>query len=251
MPSASGALPVGLFFTGTDTGVGKTFVTAAVTRVLRNQGRCVVVRKPVATGARWVEGRLLSDDTLRLAAASGEAADPQRITTWTFAEPLAPSVAARRQGLTLRFDELVRTVQQEFRAGKAVLVEGVGGLLCPLTDTATVADWAAALGLPLVIVARRGLGTLNHTLLTLEAARNRRLLVAGIVVNETQLPTTLAEETNLDELRRWIDVPVLALVPFQTGPEIEVSGELAEVDWWHCCCAALAKPNAESRRGEA
>jgi dethiobiotin synthetase len=115
------------------------------------------------------------------------------------------------------------------------LVEGVGGLLCPLTDTETVADLVQKLDLPLIVVARRSLGTLNHTLLTLEAAARRGLHVAGVVINETTPPQGLADETNVDELRRRITAPILAVVPHQPRPPIDALPALAAVDWPRFC----------------
>jgi len=221
----------GLFFTGTDTGVGKTFVTAAVARLLRAQGRDVVVCKPVATGARRVGGRWLADDTVALAEAAGLAGDWERVTPWAFPDPVAPPLAARRQGAALTLAAVAQAVRDRARPRAALLVEGVGGLLCPLTDEATVADLARDLALPLVVVARRSLGTLNHTLLTLEAARARGLAVAGVVVSETVPPEGLADETNVDELRR-LGVPVLAVAPHRPGGE---DAALAGVDWWRLC----------------
>jgi dethiobiotin synthetase len=107
----------------------------------------------------------------------------------------------------------------------ALLVEGVGGLLCPLTDDATVADLAAALGLPLVVVARRSLGTLNHTLMTLEVARHRGLKVVGVVVSETEPLAGVAAITAVDEMRRR-GVPVLAVIP-HGSPD-----PTPDIDWW-------------------
>jgi dethiobiotin synthetase len=219
----------GLFFTGTDTGVGKTYVTAAVAGILRRQGRAFRIRKPVATGAAWAGGRWLGDDTWRLAEAAGEP-DPGRVTAYAFPEPAAPPVAARAAGVTLTLGMLADAAAGNLEPGAALLVEGVGGLLCPLTERDTVADLAAALGLPLVVVARRALGTLNHTLLTLEAARARGLPVCGVVVSETTRPEGLAEATNVDELRRRAGVPVIAVAPHRPGGG-EVP-ELAAVDWW-------------------
>jgi dethiobiotin synthetase len=112
-----------------------------------------------------------------------------------------------------------------------LLVEGIGGLLCPLTDSETVADLAAMLRFPLVVVARRSLGTLNHTLLTLEVARKRGLPVAGIVVNETSPVRSCAEETNVEELSKRIAVPLLAVVPYLTNPYDGEIASLAAVDW--------------------
>jgi dethiobiotin synthetase len=216
----------GLFFSGTDTGVGKTCVTAAVARQLRRQGFAVGVCKPVATGAEWVDGRWLSADTRALAEAAGLTDALERVTPWVFPDPVAPPVAARRQGVHLDLVDLIRAAAAWSGACDVLLVEGVGGLLCPLTERATVADLVAALGLPLVVVARRGLGTLNHTLLTVEAARARGLPVAGVVVNETAPP---------EELRRLLTVPLLTVVPFQTAAWGAELPAVAAVDWRRLC----------------
>ena len=171
MPEAVPPARGGLFFTGTDTGVGKTLVTAGVARSLRARGRDVVVCKPVATGARPVGGRWLADDTAILAEAAGVGDDWEAVTPFAFPDPVAPPLAARRRGVALNLGIVAAAVRRRARPGGALLVEGVGGLLCPLTERETVADLVRELALPLVVVARRSLGTLNHTLLTLEAAR--------------------------------------------------------------------------------
>ncbi len=207
----------GLFITATDTGAGKTFVAAMIARELRTQGQTVRACKPVATGADWVDGRWLSDDTRVLAEATGDEAYDE-ITPWSFPTPAAPPVAGRLEGIRLQVSELAAAVRRQWTPGAVLLVEGIGGLLCPLTDDETVADLAQELSLPMVIVARRSLGTLNHTLLTLEAASARGLRTAGVVVCETTPLTGPAEETNVEELRRRIRVPILAVVPhWQAG----------------------------------
>lgn len=220
------AIGPGLFFTGSDTEVGKTRVAAAVARCLRRLGQEVAVCKPVATGATWVDGRWLSQDTVRLAEAA-QASDVNGITPYAFPEAAAPPLAARQCGVDLTLEGLADAVRRQARPGKVLLVEGVGGLLCPLTERESVADLAGLLQLPLVVVVRRSLGTLNHTLLTLEAATTRRLLVAGVVVNETTPPRSLAEESNVEELRRRLAVPILAVVPFDQDPD----AALCQVEW--------------------
>ncbi len=221
----------GLFVTGTDTGVGKTWVAAAIARALGRQGRAVRVVKPVATGGVWTGQRWLSDDTRLLAEAAGEP-DLDAVTPWTLAAPAAPPVAARLAGVSLTLEEIVAAVRRRGGGREVgVVVEGVGGLLCPLTDNATVADLIGQLGLPVVVVARRSLGTLNHTLLTLEVARGRGLEVRGVVVNETAPPEGVAEETNVEELRR-LAVPLLAVVPHQPGGPEGGTAAVAGVDWW-------------------
>jgi len=225
----------GLFVTGTDTGVGKTVVTEALVRLLRRQGQRVRVCKPVAAGARKIDGRWVSDDTIQLALAAGNDADWDEVTPWVWPEPSAPPVAARHAGAAVTLGEIVEAVRRRARPDHLLLVEGIGGLLCPLTDTETVAELAQMLGLPLVVVARRSLGTLNHTLLTLDAAARRGLRVAGVVVNETTPPRGFADETNVDELRRRIRAPILAVVPHQPRPPIDALPALAAVDWPRLC----------------
>ena len=217
----------GLFIIATDTGAGKTFVTAGVARIWRREKRPFRVCKPVATGA---EGRW-SEDTCLLAEAAGDV-DLEAVTPFTFAAPAAPPVAARLAGTCVKLEDLIAAVHRRAADGMTVLVEGVGGLLCPLTERETVADLVRELDLPLIVVARRSLGTLNHTLLTVEAARHRGLRLAGVVVTATTPVQGVAEETNVEELRRRLDVPLLAALPHQRnvmGDELPV---LAAVDWW-------------------
>src|SRR5262245_61365230 len=141
----------GLFFTGTDTGVGKTLIASTVAQLLRSQGHAIGVCKPVATGATWDGRRWRSEDTVQLARGAGLAeADWDRVTPWIFPDPAAPPVAARQRGTSLSLADLARAVRACGPPGAPVLVEGVGGLLCPLTEHETVADLAALLGLPLV-----------------------------------------------------------------------------------------------------
>ena len=220
----------GLFVTATDTGAGKTFVTAVVARTLRGHGAAVRMCKPVATGAEWVGGRWLSEDTRILAEAAADD-DYDGITPWAFPTPAAPPVAARIAGASLQLEDLAEAVRRRAAPDALVLVEGVGGLLCPLTERETVADLAVELGLPLLIVARRSLGTLNHTLMTLEVASSRSLRVAGVVVCETTPVTGAAEETNVEELRRRIRVPLLAVIPHRPDRAPAVCPEAAAVDW--------------------
>jgi dethiobiotin synthetase len=215
----------GLFFTATDTGAGKTYVVAAVARLLRSTGRAVRVSKPVATGAAG-----MSEDTLQLAAAAGvsEREELEAITPWRFPEPAAPPVAARAVGVELELATLVQAVRRQAQLEAMLLVEGVGGLLCPLTERDTVAELVRELNLPLVIVARRALGTLNHTLLTVEAARHRKLTIAGVVISETTAPESVAEQTNIEELRRRLVVPLLGVLAHG-----DQGSSIANIDWWN------------------
>lgn len=229
----------GLFVTGTDTGVGKTHVAAAIASVVRRQGRArgVGVLKPVATGGTLVNGpagpTFQIDDAEALLTAIGGGVPIDRITPLHYPEPLAPCIAARRDGRPLRQTDLVAIVRDAIAwwsdRASILVVEGVGGLLCPLADDSTVADLAVELDYPILIVARRALGTLNHTLLTVEAARYRGLRIAGVVLNGSA-PTTdpIAESTAADELARRLNgVPILAECPHG----IDSSRILDSVDW--------------------
>ena len=204
----------GLFITATDTEVGKTVVTAALATVLREKGRDVGVMKPVASGCVRRREGLVSEDAEFLSKAA-EAPEPlEEISPLRLEEPLAPTVAAARAGIELDLEPMWQAWRRLRDAHQVMLVEGIGGLLCPVTPDASVADLAKAFGLPLLVVARSGLGAINHTALTVEAAWARGLKVSGIVVNRYHHDSPdLAEMTNPDEIQRVTGVPVLGLIP--------------------------------------
>jgi dethiobiotin synthetase len=236
----------GLFVVGTDTGVGKTFVAAGIVRALTAGGHRVGVLKPVATGAVREASGLSCDDARRLVAALGGGVPLDRVSPILFEEPLAPPVAARRAGQPLLPGAVLRAVGEALdwwtSRADVVVVEGVGGFLCPLAEGATVADLAIALDFPLVIVARRGLGTLNHTLLTVEAARRRGLRIAGVVLNSPNPSDDdgPAADTNAVELARWLEGTALLAEIHHAGEET-LSERAGFVDWYE-----LARPPRRS-----
>ena len=203
-----------LFVTGTDTAAGKTVATAWLGWALSEQaGRRVALVKPFQTGA---------DDP----ATEGDEALYRKVlpkgatirTLATLPEPLAPSIAAERAGVTLSTEEAVDACRAIAAAHDVSLIEGAGGLLVSITATMDMADLAAALEAPLVLVVRPALGTLNHTLLSVEAAERRGLDVALIVVSGYQTPPTVVEAENLRFLRdRLPSIPMLVLG--RTDPE--------------------------------
>jgi dethiobiotin synthetase len=161
----------GLFITGTDTGVGKTYVAALIARWLAASGRRVGVYKPAASGCvRDDQGRLVSDDAVALWEAAGRPGDLEHVCPQCFVAPLAPHLAARAEGREIDAG-LLRTGLDYWRSRcEIVLVEGAGGLMSPLGDEEYVADLAGDLGFPLIVVSRNILGTINATLQTLIAA---------------------------------------------------------------------------------
>ncbi|MEX0718114.1 MAG: dethiobiotin synthase [Planctomycetaceae bacterium] len=213
--------PAGLFITGTDTGVGKTYVTAIIVRELRDAGVRVGACKPACSGAVFdSDGLPHWGDVDALAAALGGEFDDRLVGPQRFLAPLAPPVAARKEGKRVDALLLRGCVAAWKDRVDVLLVEGVGGLLCPLTERESVADLAGDLGYPLLIVGRLGLGTINHTLLTVEAAKARALPIAGIVLSEsvdrreTASDEGASEATNPEEIAARTDVPVLGVVRF-------------------------------------
>jgi 8-amino-7-oxononanoate synthase/dethiobiotin synthase len=202
----------GFFVTGTDTGVGKTFVTAAIAANLKASGFRTAIFKPIQTGA--IDG---ADD----AGYSGRLADCAAETGQALADPLAPSVAARLDGTEVDVDSITRAFERLLAEHDVVVVEGAGGLLVPLTADMTMADLACDLALPLVVVARPALGTLNHTALSIEAARSRGLEVLGVVISGFPSSPNFAEATNPVELERLCGVPIIGVVPYVDGLDVE------------------------------
>ena len=173
----------GLFVTGTDTDVGKTLVAGAIARHLRRRGRRVAVFKPAASDCRRDRGQLISADAEFLAACADSPHALSDIAPLRYAAALAPNVAARREGRPVDLEAIFDAYRRVVAEADVVIVEGVGGLLCPIGDEFWVVHLARLAAMPLVVVARSGLGTINHTLLTLHAARSAGLYVAGVVIN--------------------------------------------------------------------
>lgn len=209
----------GLFVTGTDTGVGKTFLVGRIAQSLHGEGVRFGIYKPACSGAAGgpmeaIDNPHYDDVEAHFASLRGEF-PRERICPQCFVAPLAPSVAARREGK--RVDSKLLRSGVDWWRGRvdALIVEGAGGFLSPLSDDDLVADVARDLGFPVVVVGRLGLGTINHTLLTIEAIRRRGLPIAGIVLNQATPGTPgPAEESNPAELERLTDVPLLGILSF-------------------------------------
>jgi dethiobiotin synthetase len=199
----------GVFVTGTDTGVGKTLVACALVRALRGRGRRVGVLKPVETGV-GPEGPL---DALALREAAASDAPIAAVCPQAFAMPAAPDVAARAEGREVDLAALDGAFEAARAHSDLVVVEGAGGLLVPVAPELCMADLAARWQLPLVLVARAALGTINHTRLSLEAAASRGLRVAGLVVSHAEGELSPADAANLRALLDAPGAPLLGVVP--------------------------------------
>lgn len=209
----------GLFITGTDTGIGKTTVGAAFVRAVVASGVRVRALKPVESGCETdAAGEFVPADALKLRAASSVPDAPlAEIIRYRLAEPLAPAVAAERANVEVDVEECLALVGRARSDADFVTVEGAGGLLVPFAGTAatgyvTVADFAALVGFPVLVVARARLGTINHTLLTIRELERRNLTCAGVILNDAEGDAEREVETNAAVLRSF-GVNVLAEVP--------------------------------------
>lgn len=211
-------MSLGLFITGTDTGVGKSLASAALLHALARHHARVVGMKPVAAGAERHGGQWANDDALALRAASTVAVPPALDNPVLLPEPLSPHIAAARAGVRIHLPAIVQSYRQLCERADAVVVEGAGGFHVPLSDTETGADLAQALGLPVVLVVGLRLGCLNHAALTAEAIRARGLQLAGWVANHLD-PQMRAPEDNIAWLRQHLGAPLLAELPHQHKPE--------------------------------
>lgn len=208
----------GLFVTGTDTGVGKTAVACALAAALAEAGRPVGVMKPFESGcALDARGELVPADALALMAAAGVDDALSQVCPYRFEPPVAPGVAAARAGVTVDPDRVRAAYAGLAARHDPMLVEGAGGLLVPATPELLVVDLAVRLDLPVLLVARAGLGTINHTLLSLEAARRRGLSVRAVVLNRADDPADASLRDNAEVIARWGEVEVLGPLPAVGG----------------------------------
>lgn len=226
----------GLFITGTDTEVGKTVIAGAVADWFRRRRIRVGVCKPAGTGCKRVREGLVSEDAEFLAYCADAEAPLDIICPQRFAEPLAPAVAAERAGRPLDWEAIDRALREIAGQSDVLIVEGIGGLMVPMDRKFLVRDVIRWLGLAAVVVARPGLGTINHTLLTLGGLREAKIPIAGVVIN--RYPTdsaSVAEETNLSMIEKWGKAPLLAVVPNEpfTPPNLPpgVVAAVERVDW--------------------
>ena len=207
----------GFFITGTDTGVGKTLVAVALTRALVASGLRTAVMKPVAAGCMATPDGPRNDDALELLAASNVPAAYEDVNPWLLSTPASPHLAARLDGVTIGHERILAAQRILAAAGEILIVEGAGGWLAPISATETMADVAAKMALPVVLVVGMRLGCLNHALLTRAAIRASALPFAGWIANGLESPMAHSRE-NVETLAARFGGPPLAIVPPGTDP---------------------------------
>ena len=204
----------GVFVTGTDTGVGKTLVACALLHALAARGVKATPMKPIAAGATLLHGRWANDDSRALAAAAGlDDSTLDDVTPVLLREPLAPHIAAAREGRVISLEPVMGAFARLAASGDFLVVEGVGGFRVPLDDHIDTVDLAHALALPVVLVVGLRLGCLNHALLTAQAIAAAGLPLAGWIANAID-PAMPARDENIAALRERIAAPLLGSWPF-------------------------------------
>ena len=210
----------GLFITATDTEVGKTVITGAIGAALAARGLSVGVMKPIASGGvADRNGKLVSEDaTFLMQAARILEKDRDLVNPLCLAPALTPAVAATLSGTTVHIPAIIQSYEALTKKYNPVIVEGVGGITAPLWEDYLVADFMVALALPAIIVTRPNMGTINHTLLTVEYARQRGIQVAGIIINGwNEEEVGVLEKSNAEYIARLTKVPILGKFPRSVG----------------------------------
>lgn len=206
----------GYFIAGTDTGVGKTRVTAGLAAGFRHGGWTVLACKPVSTGAVAGEPGMISPDLALIASFTGQMPLDSRAFPYLFLPPVSPHIAADRAAICIDIARIVEATRELASASQVTLVEGTGGWLTPISATATMADIATALRLPVILVVGLRLGCLSHALLTAQAIARSGLALAGWVANLLD-PDMLEQQANIDSLSAWLGSEPLAVLPLETA----------------------------------
>ncbi len=202
----------GFFICGTDTGIGKTWVTAGLLKAFERQQYRTLALKPVASGCRQLDDGLRNDDALLLMKLATEPLHYHQVNPYALSLPVSPHLAALAEDITIDIEQIEKHFRELYAHADICLIEGVGGWLTPLSDRHTVADLAQVLGLPVILVVGIRLGCLNHALLSFEAMR-KRIEVAGWVANVID-PDCLMAEAVITSLCSRLDAPLLGTIPY-------------------------------------
>ena len=203
-----------IFITGTDTGVGKTIISAGLCAFLSlKTGFNVGVMKPFESGLQKMEGDTLSRDAAFLKEASGASDSLDEINPYTFEAPLAPEAAAKFENIIIDIEKINETFKRLIERHDVLVVEGAGGVLVPISKGFFFCDLMKNWDTPVIIVSRLGLGTINHTLLTSNFLQLLGITVLGVILNDTDGRNDIAAETNPEMLKQYLKVPLLGVFP--------------------------------------
>ncbi len=221
----------GIFITGTDTGVGKTVVTAGLMSAMRSAGIDAAAFKPVQSGARRGGADIFSQDAAFFLKTAGLAEDIQEYNLYRFEQPYSPHLAAEMSGSAVLKEAVLDRCRELQRRHQVLLVEGAGGICVPLDRSVyTVAHLARDIGFPLLVVARPGLGTINHTVLTISYARAAGIRVAGFIFNRSREEEGVPEDDNAGMITAMTGAPLMGRLPYIKGLDVDegLTGNLAE-----------------------
>lgn len=228
----------GFFITGTDTDIGKTVVSGGILSLLNQSGFAACGFKPLASGCLKVGNALISEDGRFLHTFSCSGIPLAQVSPVCFFDSITPLAAAGKTNQPIQWDIIAHALNSIQSPSTSIVVEGVGGVYAPLDDHYTVLDMMVELQLPVVVVAQNKIGTINHTLLTVNACLQAGLSVAAVVINEVEKSDDISSETNIDLIRSFIDVDVIISVPYDNSCCVgksyiptPVLDALNQVDW--------------------
>jgi dethiobiotin synthetase len=217
------------FITGTDTGIGKTVIAASLLRIAGDHGLSTLGLKPVSAGCELTDGQWMNDDAQELMRLSSISPDYSTVNPLALHEAMAPHIAAERAGIKINAADLVGHCKASLSRADFVVIEGAGGWQVPLNDSETMAELAAGIGCPVVMVVGMRLGCINHALLTAMAIRQQGLRLAGWVANHTDPDMVVADE-NVRALARRIAAPLLGRIPFLANASAQTAASHFEPD---------------------
>lgn len=204
------------FITGTDTGIGKTFVTCILMHFINSQQRKVIGMKPIAAGIDRVNGQTANEDVLLLNNECSSELSLEEINTYSFTEPIAPHIAAKKNKIEIDFNKIKLHAENLKKQTDFLFIEGAGGYLVPLNEKKTIADLVDVLKIPIIVVVGIKLGCINHSLLTVEAILTRGQKIFGWVANIVDEDMLVADE-NISSLKQRIKQPLIGTIPFSPG----------------------------------
>ena len=221
----------GIFITGTSTGVGKTAIAAGLAWALKKRKIDVGVMKPFATANRVFSRKYRSQDTAILVKASGVSDPDYNLNPFFYSVAASPLVASElKHGAPVDIKKAVQHLKKLGRKHHFLIVEGIGGIMVPLTENESVAGFAKRIDLPVVIVSTAKLGTVNHTLLTVMACKKFGLKITGIILNKTSKKSDIVEQKTAEVLEKLTHIKVLAVIPFSQGVNYTSIGKVLEHD---------------------